>query len=635
MLIIVLWLTLIRAQKPAQAEDYLSRCGFVIMESSAPHFTSIYKDFQRSKTPIYITSDPLLHGIHLIYDYSLRFVEENYFYDNLTEILLYLRDKFIDLSQVKNRELSSAARTNLAYVEVVLKLLNPNFIPSEIVANQVLEEIALIESHEGFDTSRVLNVIEDFSQYKVRGHYTRSEKLKNYFKAMMYLGRMHFYLNPEGSEKNLNIQLTRSAILMAHLIAQDSTIFLKYKNLYEITSYLVGESDDINFLDLIPLTSKYFPSVLTDIIDEQKILAFMREASLLKKPRIFSTYFEDVENPEKKLVCAKFMGQKYIPDSYIFQNLVYSKVGTRAKPRLFPKSLDLLAVLGNERAKEVLFKFYKEDRYLNYSKMLDSLTREFSRFEMRKWRQNAYLNWLYIIKTMNKSPEFPESMRVSPECYQDKLLITQRGFWAELRHDTILYAKQSYTAKVTAFIPQDGPYEVFVEPLPETYNEMINFLKNFKDTLQHYGILNNEIADKINMEVIYLQDMLTAVQLQKAGKSLPYNLRKKLYSFGDFLESLYSFSQGFAQTAQDTLLPLVADVHTDVNTKSVLEVAVGKPLEIWIMYNNILYKGAMFSYYEFTHPMDKRLTDEEWQKMVPYPPLEEWLRLPLMKMSKE
>ena len=41
----------------------------------------------------------------------------------------------------------------------------------------------------------------------------------------------------------------------------------------------------------------------------------------------------------------RLMGQRFIPDSYMFQELVHDKVINR----LFPKGLDILAVLGSDR----------------------------------------------------------------------------------------------------------------------------------------------------------------------------------------------------------------------------------------------------------------------------------------------
>ncbi|GAI43997.1 unnamed protein product [marine sediment metagenome] len=41
---------------------------------------------------------------------------------------------------------------------------------------------------------------EDYSQYVPRGHYTRNEKFKKYFKTMMWYGRIDFKLKPGTKE---------------------------------------------------------------------------------------------------------------------------------------------------------------------------------------------------------------------------------------------------------------------------------------------------------------------------------------------------------------------------------------------------------------------------------------------------
>ncbi|MEO0247691.1 MAG: DUF3160 domain-containing protein [candidate division WOR-3 bacterium] len=618
------------------SETTLKEKGFIVFETDYSNFPAVYRKLESSGEPLFITIDPLLHGVHLIFNYSLRRIEEDYLFEELEDILTYLRTRLSDLVLVKNKQISEAARTDLAYIEVAIKLLNPEFKPSKIVEHVVQEEISLIEEHKGFDTSRVLNILEDYSQYKPRGHYTRTPKLENYFKAIMFLGRMPFYISPDNNrEKERNIHLTRCAILMAFILEENAQIKEKYERIYRVTSYFVGSGDDFSIIEIIPYIRRHFPAFPEGFSEDMEIIKFAEELKNLKRPAIFSTYFEDIENPEQKLVSVKFMSQRFIPDSYIFQNLVYPVVGTRTKPRLFPKSLDILAVLENRRAKEILIEYYKENKYKNYQKMLDSLTKQFSNFPRDYWHQNAYFHWLYIIKTLNSPSAFPTRMKTYNKAYQDKLLVTQRAFWAELRHDTILYAKQSYTAKVTALPPEPKISEILIEPLPETYKELINFLENLKDTLSTYGMLNEEISEKINHLSNFTQSLLYALEKQQKGEKIPDKLKERLYKFSDFLENIYTFSPDFAQSYADTLLPLVADVHTDVNTKTVLQVAVGRPLEIWVFHDGKMYKGAMFSYYEFTYPLDKRLTDEEWHKMTCQGTMEEWLSFPLVEKSKQ
>ena len=59
-----------------------------------------------------------------------------------------------------------------------------------MVQSEVTRELALIEKHAGFAPSPIFIYDEDYSQYVPRGHYTRSETLKRYFKAMLWYGRM-------------------------------------------------------------------------------------------------------------------------------------------------------------------------------------------------------------------------------------------------------------------------------------------------------------------------------------------------------------------------------------------------------------------------------------------------------------
>jgi len=101
---------------------------------------------------------------------------------------------------------------------------------------------------------------------------------------------------------------------------------------------------------------------------------------------------------------------------------------------------------------------------------------------------------------------------------------------------------------------------------------------------------------------------------------------------GKTLGSIVAMPQDDYLTSDaDGDMAVIADVHTDPNTMSVLEEAVGRPMVIYVAIEVdgqvILTRGGIFSYYEFTWPMDDRLTDEAWQDMLvegQEPPLPSW-----------
>ena len=87
----------------------------------------------------------------------------------------------------------------------------------------------------------------------------------------------------------------------------------------------------------------------------------------------------------------------------------------------------------------------------------------------------------------------------------------------------------------------------------------------------------------------------------------------------------------------DKSIAVVADIYTrnivGCNKNGILHVATGNANNIYVVVeiegNLYLTRGATFSYYEFVQPLDKRLTDEEWQKMLEEkkaPAVPEWMK---------
>ncbi len=81
----------------------------------------------------------------------------------------------------------------------------------------------------------------------------------------------------------------------------------------------------------------------------------------------------------------------------------------------------------------------------------------------------------------------------------------------------------------------------------------------------------------------------------------------------------------------DDFMAIIVDVHTSHWAGSVLEEAVGYPMIIYVAVlidgDVVLTRGGSFSYYEFAHPLNDRLTDEAWQAMLEAgeePPLPAW-----------
>ncbi len=361
----------------------------------------------------------------------------------------------------------------------------------------------------------------------------------------------------------------------------------------------------------------------------------MQVAANLPAPQINGGLLLDTEGATK-LKGWRFMGQRFIPDSYIFQQLVYANVGTEAKPRAFPKGLDVPAAMGSDRASAILKQMGESD-YANYDRQMQKMRDEFGKVDQPTWTQNLYWGWLYSLKPLAapKGDGYPAFMR--NEAWTDKQLYSYLGSWTELRHDTILYAKQSYAVGSGAPAPPKAtptpppPPRGYVEPQPEVYARLQALAQQTKDGLTARKLLAPDFSAEFDTMISLLTRLRNISTLELTGGSLSDTDYAFIREFGSSIKGVQDFTlnQADISSGADERMAIVADVHTDPNSGKVLEEGVGNALTIVAIApvdgQPSLLVGASYSQYEFTHDMSDRLTDEQWQQQLNNPPpLADW-----------
>jgi Protein of unknown function (DUF3160) len=627
----------------------LEKNGLIATPSQFDQIYQVYQYASKQNMPIYVTADAILHTFHLLFDYSLRVTELEYFYpalENLTQGLLNY--ELVKLKSAKLTNVKGALKKNIAYLSVAAALLDDKFKIPASVEKSVEAELKLIQEHQGIAQSVIFNYKEDYSQYVPRGHYTRNEKFERYFKAMMWFGRISFYLKPGNKKSDLDLgrALTRQAILLVDALqncrVSNESAQKIWEQIYNPLTFLIGKTDDLNYYDYLKLITQLYPKkdLYKKIEPDENIDKFIAAAQSLPAPKTLSTYYlkTDTTSPIQATRSFRFLGQRYIPDSYIFQQLVYDKVGNNQKPRYLPKGLDVMAALGSNRALEILKTVYKENQYFNYDTQMLKLKTEFKELTTPEWNQSVYFGWLHTLKLLlepiSKSPNLPDFL-FSP-AYADKTLVTVCGSWTQLRHDTILYAKQSYTVALTAIRPQANQ-PGYVEPYPKVYEQMTNLISDLENILKQYLILDDEVGSRLENLKTLTQKLNSIADKEVKGNELDDDDLTLLNHIGDNLEGMITFPGQFDKYSSETdnKMALVADVHTDPNSMQVLEEGVGNPYFIYAVIpylkKQFLAVGGVFSYYEFTKPISERMTDEEWQKLEPKPDLPVWTNSFIMK----
>ena len=681
-----------------EALNLLEKNGFVVIhnpfDQKAEYITLPYKTLKDLEIPIFITSDSLLHLYHIQFDETLRQIEEKEFYSKIWEISNELLNDSTEKYDVAAGDLKEACKRNVAYFSVALELLKPRedqlckdglecedpglasayfkeedlekykFEIPEFVRSEVERELDLIEKHEGFSESPIFIYKEDYSQYVPRGHYTRSERLKNYFKAFMWYGRMSMLLKgddkiPIGkqcvdceafiSTHDAKIQ-TQQASLIASRFAESKDLRDRWDRIYAVTAFYVGLADDLGPYEYIEALrsvfgGKFDPNDLT----KENIEKLKLKLAEYQPPKIFGGTGEcgilPPFNPEDLEKCLdkskgfRLMGQRFIPDSYMFQNLVFPKVDaplgketpftwvmTGGGPtRGFPRGLDVMALLGSKRAKELLNEL-KDSNYEGYNEQFDLLKKEFDGFSEAEWNKNLYWSWLYTLKPLLKEfgSGYPTFMQT--KAWQDKELTTALASWAELRHDTILYAKQSYTPTKVS-MPEEKPVVGYIEPVPEFYNRLLALTRMTNKGLDEMNVLDSSAKYRLESLEKILERLVELSEKELKNEELTPEDYDFIKSFGEKLSGVIADVDDKAKKTT-----IVADVHTDQNTRQVLEEGVGYVDLIVVAYRVpggriLIGAGPVMSYYEFKQPMEDRLTDEKWREMLVSSPPEkpEWI----------
>lgn len=674
----------VKVKVPDFAAAKLSKLGLV----AVPHryqrmLAALYVFYKDRHWPAFVTSDAVLHTSHLVLNWYQRFLEIAYLRDdliNLTDALLSKMMEYYD--ELDDAEQKEAAMRNVVFFTVGKRLLaggDTEGVP-EPWKTIIENELTLIKNAEGVAKSPLFTYKEDYSQYKPRGHYARSEEFQQYFRAMMWYGRMGFRLHMQDSA--IAEMQTRQALLICSAIKESKvkgeTALAVWKRIYETTALFAGHSDDLTVEDYLALRDRLYNPYAGDAFpgSKESIRRFMEEAKKLRKPRILSTWelAESVGGPDWREATAgmRLFGTRYALDSEIMQRLTFDSVkeytGKMPAPftlvnaqgmliRGFPRGLDIFSIFSFPQA-ERLIKAGRDDLYKGYQEEVSKLRKALPAENSEEWQKDLYMGRLNALRKLSGLPKGALPRAIKTREWQLKQLSAGLGSWTELRHDTILYTKQPYAEAQAALAgvskaagptptPPPPPHG-YVEPVPELYEALKGCFAMLDEKIETLGFpedkaLRNTLAQFqstfATLERIAKKELAGEIPTDEEYKfieDIGYRLRIPAYGFPHHRDVSENFME-----AIDREMPMVADVHTDVNSKQVLEEAVGLPMELYIVCpvdnKPTVCIGVVYSYYEFKQPMNERLTDEEWRKTLnegKQPEQAEWIRSYMVEQGR-
>lgn len=607
---------------PDELKAHLAKYGFGIVEADHDQLFQIYEKNDYTLFPNFVTTDLYLQLYHLFFDATMRKVEEGKLHDAMADLCKALHTEMLQTARTeKEAGVKDAAEWDAAYFAVAYQLLTnkPLDIPDKYrqMAQQELESSnSNKDNYSEFIGS--LDVKFPYSLFKPRGHYTRSEKVSRYFRAMMWLQTVYF-----GTD---NDQHLHRAALIAERLSNNASCKKAFDRVFTPITYIMGTPDNITILQV------------ADIMKQQGVTT----AQLVKNPSQLETFRKKVDEVAEKQTRIRpkfertshnkinFMPQRYQPDAEVLQEMV--DVDNEPTNRAVPMGLDVMAAIGSTSAERILL------NELNQGKLWDQFLPNLQRMKgvMGKidWKACVANQWIATLNALNTNKDSRTPYFMKTPQWDKKNLNATLASWAELKHDAILYAKQPMMAECgDGSLP--APVVIgYVEPNLAFWTKAVELLSDTRNVFKRYDLINEEVEECINDIEEEARFLLDISKRELSGGKITDEEYDHIRYIGATFENLslkvikepdqqlmgWSDVQG-----TDKSIAIVADVLTsngDNNPeKSILYEAVGPANEIYVIVEVDGYlrlmRGGVFSYREFTRPLgEERLNDEEWQEKV-------------------
>ncbi len=661
---------------------HFKRNGFVVSERMGSHSCTdqFYRVYERD-LPVFVSADAILHAWHRTYDAMLEEIETTYLSLVLGDILAGMADQLAAARRdYGDGVLSDSVADADYFLAVARSLLDGRRVASRLGQDgrvgRTLDACGKEQLQEFDLFGRKRKV--DFSQFKPRGHYEKSEVLQRYFRSVMWCGRIDLRV-AGGHEETRSASSPRElgAAVVLHDLLRRSGRFERWRQFDRMIQGFVGTVDSMTFAQLDGLLADAAVRSPADVKDLATLESIQKKilAGKLGTQHVRSHHFKNAPDHPVKIELPRsftFLGQRFTLDNWVTAKVVFDDViwNDRKVIRRVPSCLDVaFAALGNDQVvPELVARMKDEDGRkfrdgLNYQHNLAAARAVIDAHSEDAWKDNLYAGWLGTLRELSApttEAKYPEAMRT--RAWAMKSLNTQLASWAQLRHDTVLYAKQSATAEVSCFYPAG-----FVEPVPHFWGRLEQTVRRAAELIESTPYLEREglghggrkhvIWGKAarDRQAVHLLRFTKAVATLKGIAQKELAQKELSKEEVKFIEELVQIAVGCGGPRRytgwypglfyeghpdaDKWDALVADVHTNFPSPlvgdpgCVLHQGVGNVDLIVVAVDNgkdrMVCAGPVLSHYEFEMPLVTRKSDAEWRKDInegKLPPRPDWTK---------
>jgi len=572
-----------------KATEKLKTNGFVMIPGNYNQFLDVYHQNQDHAVPSFISTDLILHQMHLFYGILENEIEEDYLIDILKEMLENINiELYAAYEKTLDPQVEKAIEENLLYYSIPYAVISEK--KNNLIGNYnqyYVDELTKVLNAEGIGSEIMGNDQLDYKIFKPHGQYTKNEKTEKYYQALTWLQKINLCLNNENEFKK--------AIIVAYIINKSDALKKQYAEYVELKTYFSSQPEQFTLWDLAKVISTINEiRVFDDLFQEQNLTKIRKKLWL-------------TDQSECKLSVS------LMPIEY--QNL-YTNLNQISRKDTEASSLDLFAALANPAAKSVLNQSMDEgnDEYL--ASIIENL------LSISRQEEARSMDWLSTLLTSFNEHHYTLTF-MNNDAWKRKELNAISGSWIQLNQRVNLSVGNIKKSDPDPQLSEDLQLKGFVEPNPNFWSAASILLENTKV----FFLERNRLSKKSAENLVRFQEMIYSLfeisEKEIAGSNLTQEDYAKINAVPDecmqIILNMLNPNYSSKSMSITTNMAYATNVFHS-STKKYIFGGIGPacviivPVEIGgYVY---LTKGAVYSYYEVPNHHRSGISQAQWLQML-------------------
>jgi len=568
------WNTLMNSEK-------LKNQGFFMTPANNDQLFEIYEQNIEDNIPSFVTTDLIMHQMHLFYGSLENEIEEKYLTNKLKTMLEIINvELYASYEKTLDPKIEQAIEESLLYYSIPYAVITGK--KTNLIGryNELyVDELTKVLSGNGLGSKIMSDDQFDYAIFKPRGHYLKNNAIKKYYKSLTWLQKIKLCLN---NENDFN-----KALIVAFIIHKNEKLKNEYRSYIELKTYFSSQKNQFTLWDLAEIISLNDKIKLFDDLFKPETIAQIK-----KKLGI-------IEQENCQLTVS------LMPIEY--QNLFTDLGVITDKKQSPPLTIDLFAALGNPAALEI----FNQANESNESYLI-SITENLINISSQEDARS--MDWLSTLLTSFNTNN--QNHIINPS-WKKKELNTALASWIQLNQRVFLTSK---SVKKEAKDSTDTKISKgYVEPNVNFWNAAITLLENTNTFLSDRNMLSSRSAENVQklMDLILFLDDISEKEL--SGKPISNDEFIRINSIGDECHTL-ALQLINPKLNADTRkltgsMAYAANVYHGKGNKNLIG-GLGNPNILMALaeINGYIYltRGATYSYYELHDYNRQSINQRQW-----------------------